>query len=308
MPLPRPHPLLVLSLPLLTHAQHYTFFPDPRTAPDCIEYADVHNANETTCDSVIRTYNLDPERFHAWNPSVGLDCTPWPSNSSYCVLTNATWDDAVFHSTTTLTVTDYGASTELAFPLMSLTTNSAGYSIPVTRSGAPVRSTSTRAPIPAPTSWKEMGCFVDTWNDDFDIPPAEWRWILDFRFVPPDPLITVDKCKQRCWEIQYPVAGLKAGEWCYCGDRNNGTRAADQAECGEKCPGGGEGACGGTNRTSVWEAEGYVKPLGEASASGSGSGTGTGGAVKETGTATSGAGRNEVVVFGGLLGLLRGWA
>ena len=281
----------LLALAALVH--HATSQPetpryehDYRAAPDCIGWADIEDSTVDTCNATREYYHIDPARFRAWNPSVGLDCTPWSNQTSYCVLTNATWEDAVFYSTQTTTLTEAYRSYAYTVPLVSLTTDSAGYTIPATRSDAPARTTSTRAPIPSPATWVDKGCYVNPWNDDYSLPRDQWIWILDFRFTDISPFETVDSCKFKCWQIQYPIAGVKGSDMCYCGDRNNGTLAADQGDCNLPCAGDKSVTCGGVNRTRVFEAEGYVSGL----ASGSGSVTSAGGSGAETGSSATGTG------------------
>ena len=86
----------LLALAALVH--HATSQPetpryehDYRAAPDCIGWADIEDSTVDTCNATREYYHIDPARFRAWNPSVGLDCTPWSNQTSYCVLTNATW-------------------------------------------------------------------------------------------------------------------------------------------------------------------------------------------------------------------------
>jgi hypothetical protein len=264
---------------------------DERTTKDCIEWADIRDSSVDTCESTLRYWGLEPERFHAWNPSVGLDCTPWFNQSSYCVLTNETLNNDVFY--TTLSVSDYAPG----LPLASMTTNSQGWRIPVTKSDATFQTTSTRAPIPSPSTWKDMECYVDNWNDEVD--NGVRTWILDFRWLPRDPEETVDKCKEKCHKIQYPIAGLKLGNECFCGDRNNGTLAENQSECNIPCVGDAKVMCGGTQRQNVFAAA----SKGEASSSlMTASGTNGGfaertSAAGATATASSGASR-KMAFFG----------
>ena len=124
----------LLALAALVH--HATSQPetpryehDYRAAPDCIGWADIEDSTVDTCNATREYYHIDPARFRAWNPSVGLDCTPWSNQTSYCVLTNATWEDAVFYSTQTTTLTEAYRSYAYTVPLVSLTTDSAGYTI-----------------------------------------------------------------------------------------------------------------------------------------------------------------------------------
>ncbi|KAH6614805.1 hypothetical protein C7974DRAFT_475267 [Boeremia exigua] len=232
-------------------------FGDPRETTDCIAWFEVQDETEQTCEWTLRKYALDPERFSAWNPSVGLDCKPW-YRGRYCIMTNNYLADSV--NTTTLYRSDPLEGTfTVAFP--ALTTNKDGWEIPVTRSDAPARTYSTRAPIPSPSTWTDKGCFIDD-KSSLKIRQNESAWILDFLTFPglggrPDE--TLDTCKQQCWEIKFPIAGVKEGNLCFCGDRNNGTLAEDQGECNTPCAGDASVMCGGTNRTSVWEAEDYVQ-------------------------------------------------
>lgn len=289
---------IILSVAALVSPTLAQYFRDPRTTTECVFWDEVDNAAERSCESFLRYWNLEPERFHNWNPSVGLDCKPWYDERSYCVQTNATIWDAV-NGTTWTAETDYAT---LTFTLPSLTTDKDGWTIPVTRTDAPARTTSSRAPVPSPATWKDKGCFVDTFNEDYNLPPSEWAWILDFRFVPKVADETLETCKQKCWEIAYPVAGVKGGNECFCGDRNNGTLAQDQGACDMPCVGDASVICGGRNHTSVWEAEAYIQSTaaaatGTGSTAGTGSGAGAGSASRTdatgaTVTASSGARRN----------------
>ncbi|KAF3007726.1 hypothetical protein E8E13_009771 [Curvularia kusanoi] len=295
-------PLLALTV-LAHHASSQRYQYDQRTTPDCVLWADIDDSTTQTCESTLRDWSLEPVRFRAWNPSVGTDCTPWFNQTSYCVVTTAEIEDSVNYTTST----DTSAGYTLALPLPSMTTDSAGWRIPVTRSDAPARTTSTRAPIPSPSTWTDTGCYVDTFNDDDNLPPAEWVWILDFRFRPVNPFETVESCKFKCWQIQYPIAGLKGRDECYCGDRNNGTLAADQGECNMPCGGDKSVMCGGTERTRVFEAKGYDKAGGDASASTRATtslrGASTG--VTETGTGVHSTPSSGAVRKAALFGLLR---
>ncbi|KAJ8109498.1 hypothetical protein OPT61_g7419 [Boeremia exigua] len=267
-------------------------YKDHRTTKDCVGWTSVDNATEETCEATLRRYNLEPVRFHNWNPSVGLDCKPWVEGRSYCVLTNATVWDSVNESTTTLT---YGGGQTFELPLPAMTTDKDGWTIPVTRSDAPVRTTSTRAPIPSPATWKDMGCFVDTLVENWDIPIREWGWIMDFRFLPTVDNETLETCKQKCWEISYPVAGVKGGNECWCGDRNNGTLAEDQGACDMPCAGDQSVICGGRNWTSIWEAEGYVQSTAAATATEPSLRAGSTLSTGATATASSGANKAAVM-------------
>ncbi|KZM20136.1 uncharacterized protein EKO05_0002793 [Ascochyta rabiei] len=282
--------LAVLSRHALTQRLQY----DERTTKDCIGWADIYDSSVDTCESTLREWGVEPKRFHAWNPAVGLDCTPWFNLTSYCILTNETIEDSVYY--TTLSLSDYSHG----MPLASMTTDSDGWRIPVTKSDAKSHTTSTIAPIPSPSTWKDMGCYVDNWNDGEN---GIRTWILDTRWLPRDPEETVDKCKEKCHKMQYKIAGLKLGDECWCGDSNNGTLAADQKECNMPCGGDAKVMCGGTLRQNVFGAVDDIDESSSASVSTAVTASATNGGSAATGptaTATSGARRNL-----GLFGMWR---
>ncbi|KAL1655232.1 hypothetical protein SLS61_002116 [Didymella pomorum] len=258
---------------------------DPRSAQDCIMWADIEDASVDTCEETMRYWHVEPERFHAWNPSVGLDCKPWFNQRSYCVVTQTTNDNAVNYTTTTFSDEYY----TYTMPLPSFTTDSAGYTIPVTRTDATARPYTTIPPVPSPSTWKDMGCYIDLWNDNLEN-DGNVSWNLDFRFIPRDDAETVDKCKQKCWDIQYKVAGLKLGNECFCGDKNNATLAENQSECDMPCAGDANVKCGGTQRMNVWAAE--VSSTGGTLTTASGGSKASTNAGGATATASSGARRN----------------
>ncbi|KAL7783617.1 hypothetical protein V8C37DRAFT_396918 [Trichoderma ceciliae] len=92
---------------------------DPDTISTCREW--FNNAGSDTCESIRSMFDISPEDFHKWNPSVGVDCKPW-RYQSYCILTEEKW--ASFTSTHTTT-----------------------------------SSSSTH--VPSPTSWNALGCYTD---------------------------------------------------------------------------------------------------------------------------------------------------
>jgi hypothetical protein len=144
-----------------------------------------------------------------------------------------------------------------------------------------------------------MGCYVDNWNDGEN---GIREWTLDFRWIPRDEKETVEKCKEKCRKIQYKIAGLKLGNECWCGDRNNGMLAGDQKECNMPCGGDAKVKCGGTQRMNVFGAVGNGEEssstgiASNASGKNDGSATRTG-AAGAIATASSGAIRN-MALFG----------
>jgi hypothetical protein len=286
----------ILSFAALSHHAlsqgHPTWGFDPHGAEDCVAWANIGEVTENnTCEKTLRKWGVEPERFHAWNPLVGLDCKPWFNFTSYCIMTNETLENAVYYTTTTWTE-EYQTFSQ---PLFSMTVDSAGYTIPVTKSDATTRPYTTIPPVPSPSTWKDMGCFINNFNEDYDT-YGNFTWPLDFRYVPRDPAETVDKCKQKCWDIQYKIAGLKLGNECWCGDRNNATLAENQSECDMPCAGDAKVKCGSTRRMNVWAADEASTGGTLTTASGSAARTSAGGA---TATASSGARRNGA--FFGLL-------
>ncbi|POR38499.1 WSC domain protein [Tolypocladium paradoxum] len=87
---------------------------DPDSAKDCVDGL---------------TMVKEIQQFTAWNPSLGLDCTPWRLYQSYCIVTQQRLDDSAKTRTTT---TPTSTST----------------------------STSTSSTLgPSPTAWEALGCY-----------------------------------------------------------------------------------------------------------------------------------------------------
>lgn len=55
---------------------------DPKTIAGCTMWWD--NFGERSCESVRTSWQVSPETFHRWNPSITLDCQNWLSYS-YCI-------------------------------------------------------------------------------------------------------------------------------------------------------------------------------------------------------------------------------
>lgn len=101
---------------------------DPDTELPCVMWHDNFADEEMTCEEVRDYWNISPEQFTEWNPSVGLDCKPW-RELSYCVVPLSRLP------TTT------SRSSEVAEPTSTTT------------------SSSTLGPTP--TSWEFRGCYED---------------------------------------------------------------------------------------------------------------------------------------------------
>jgi hypothetical protein len=287
--------ILLILVPFTHHVISQNLQYDERTTKDCVGWVDIKDSSVDTCEKTLRDWSLEPKRFHAWNPSVGLDCKPWFNLTSYCIVTQEDLDDSVYY--TTLTMSDHG--NVYTMPRASLTTDADGWTIPVTKSGVTTRSSSTSAPIPLPSSWKDMGCYVDNWNDGEN---GVRVWNLDFRYIPRDPEETVNKCKEKCYHIQYRIAGLKGGNECWCGDQNNATLAENQKDCNTPCGGDAKVICGGTQRMNVFAAQGNAENGVGTSTEAIASATGSGPAASTritgaTATASSGARRNGAMLW-----------
>lgn len=94
---------------------------DPYTELPCVMWQD---GDEKTCEETRDYWNITPEQFTSWNPSVGLDCKPWSRQQSYCVV-----------------------------PLSRTQTSSSSNETP-----GPT-TTSISVPTSSPTGWDLVGCY-----------------------------------------------------------------------------------------------------------------------------------------------------
>jgi hypothetical protein len=100
---------------------------DPDTVEDCVEW--YNNDEGESCEYVREYFGVTTEVFHAWNPSLGLDCKPWDWQS-YCIVTE-TKLNATKPTTTT-------SSLSISFSTTSVATLG-----------------------PSPTAWTALGCYVE---------------------------------------------------------------------------------------------------------------------------------------------------
>jgi hypothetical protein len=184
---------------------------DPDTISPCVMWED--NANDLVCEDVRKFWNITPEEFSRWNPSVGLDCKPW-GIQSYCVV-----------------------------PLERLhaTTSSEA---PETTTAMSTSLTSTLGP--SPTSWSALGCYTD---ESPKYSALEER-VND---VGGDDDLTVATCQDACHKAAFIFAGVKAGNECWCGDAVLGDLAKNAADCDAPCSGNKTETCGGSKRLNVFE-------------------------------------------------------
>ncbi|KAJ4147090.1 hypothetical protein LMH87_001638 [Akanthomyces muscarius] len=86
---------------------------DPNTIKDCTYWYD--NTGSRTCDSIRNSWNISPETFSRWNPSVGTNCEGWRFQS-YCVRVKA--EETTSSPTPTSTTSSTSSTTtETAPPL-----------------------------------------------------------------------------------------------------------------------------------------------------------------------------------------------
>ncbi|KAI1656646.1 hypothetical protein F4813DRAFT_362661 [Daldinia decipiens] len=186
---------------------------DPETTKDCIEW--YNNSDGEPCEYVRSLFGIAPEEFHEWNPSVGLDCQPW-EYQSYCVVTMEKINN-------TITTTSSSSSTTT------------------------VSTTSSVTPGPSPTSWTDMGCYVE----DPVLP------ILEEKLSPEggDAALSIPKCENACYLKAYGFAGVQEGNQCWCGSYVGGEWASNQTYCNTTCTGDSKMFCGGKGLVNVFKAE-----------------------------------------------------
>lgn len=190
---------------------------DPETISPCVMWHD--NAGDSTCTEVRDYWDISPALFSRWNPSVGLDCTPW-GNQSYCVV-----------------------------PEERLIMDPRPSVFPPTSTVASFSSSATSTSIPAPTStaWEALGCYVD---EDEAQPVLERRISSQGGGA----ALTIAKCQVSCYRESLMYAGVKAGDECWCGSSVGGELAGDETECNLPCSGDGDEVCGGEDRLDVFVA------------------------------------------------------
>ncbi|KAI5924917.1 hypothetical protein F4810DRAFT_102462 [Camillea tinctor] len=239
---------------------------DPATAADCVEW--YNNSAGESCEYVRDYFGITAEEFHAWNPSVGLDCQPWEWQS-YCIVTLSR-----LNNTTPSTSSSASSSTTARTSTSSTATT----------------------PGPSPTSWAERGCYVE----DPSLP------ILEERVSPAggDAALTVPACENACYLRAYVFAGVQDGNQCWCSSYVAGNWADNQTDCNTPCAGDNETFCGGRGLVNVFGAEeNTASTTATATATAaeiSGTATEAGSPVGET--QSSGAMRN-LGVFGRIRGL-----
>lgn len=266
--------LLVLSLgaTVVITTSAPTMGYDPATTTSCVEW--YNNNMEHTCEYVRDYFNITPEQFAAWNPSVGLDCSLW-DYQSYCIVTKERNEEySSLHPTTTATPTTTEEETSTSLPLG-----------------------------PSPTAWRDNGCFVERTDKN----------ILDTLLSGPDgdDALTIPKCEDECYRQRSRFTGVKNGNECWCSNNMRGLPAKNETECDLPCTGDKATICGGQDRVKVFEAayEGLV-PLWpkssttvRTSTSSAADGTAASPSSSPTGPRSSSGAVKNAAIFGGFQGI-----
>ncbi|KAF3055551.1 putative wsc domain protein [Daldinia childiae] len=151
-------------------------------------------------------------------------------------------------------------------------------------STATVSTTSVITPGPSPTSWTDIGCYVE----DPVLP------ILEENLSPEggDTALSIPKCENACYLKAYVFAGVQEGNQCWCGSYVGGEWASNQTYCNTTCTGDSKTFCGGKGLVNVFKAEENEESTGTtATTTGTSiTTTATGSAISET--QSSGAIRN----------------
>ena len=203
---------------LCAAAPQPAFSTDPATIDTCIDWWD-NPDDSRSCEYVRDYYNISPEQFKEWNPSLSLDCEPWLFPLSYCVSTSDRGPPPGFTSTTDL-------------PTTTTTTS----------------EVSTH--VPSPTSWEALGCFTD---NDPEYPVLKSMVSEEGG----DSSLDIDSCEDSCWKVSVNgtvlFAGVKNGNQCWCSPFVAGELANDEKKCDKSCSGNEEQTCGGKDYINVFE-------------------------------------------------------
>ncbi|KAL3470358.1 WSC domain-containing protein [Aspergillus californicus] len=229
---------------------------DPDTIASCVEWYD--NNEGLICEEARDYWGITAEHFTSWNPSVSLDCAPWRTTQSYCIVTQERLDNSTKPTTTS----------ESAF----------------------ATSTATTTLGPSPASWTALGCYFDDFED---LPVLETRVSKEG-----DAELTISRCQDTCYTGAFTFAGVKAGSECWCSSFVGGEHARNSSDCNMPCGGNQDEICGGAESINVFEPvegdDGPVYTTSTATVTTSvtlSAGSQTGGVVDDS-TSTSGASRN----------------
>ncbi|KAL6808184.1 WSC domain-containing protein [Trichoderma sp. SZMC 28015] len=127
--------------------------------------------------------------------------------------------------------------------MSTMTSTTTSSTVPITT------TTSTTVLRPSPTVWRELGCYADRPN----------RSILA-KLVSDkdgDTALTIPKCQDTCYRLNYEYAGVKAGNQCWCSGYVAGEWTPHKTDCNMACTGDATKNCGGKDCLNVF---GAVKP------------------------------------------------
>ena len=69
--------------------------------------------------------------------------------------------------------------------------------------------------------------------------------------------MTIDKCKQYCFDKGWAVAGLENANECYCGDKAP-TELIPNSRCNHMCRGNKKQICGGNWAMNIFHLQGEL--------------------------------------------------
>ncbi|KAJ1323465.1 WSC domain-containing protein [Microdochium nivale] len=168
---------------------------DPETNPSCVTWSTPQP--DQTCEEFIKFFTMTPAEFHGYNPNIGLDCSGWIEQQSYCIADKAR--DAQFWATAT---DPYWTSMRPTSTSATATTTTTTY-------------TTDGTPVPSPLVWRPASCYHT------GLEPFGAGQVLEKQLIKGDKTLTTQKCFARCWDAmpskRLTLAGLRNGDECWCG-------------------------------------------------------------------------------------------
>ena len=73
-----------------------------------------------------------------------------------------------------------------------------------------------------------------------------------------DSSMTIEKCKQFCFEKNYLYAGVQFASQCFCGNVINPRIFTPKTECNMQCAGDSSQMCGGSWRMNIYKNPGII--------------------------------------------------
>ncbi|KAK5651232.1 hypothetical protein OQA88_12696 [Cercophora sp. LCS_1] len=127
-------------------------------------------------------------------------------------------------------------------PSLALLAALAHYAAAATDPSSP---TATSETIPSATSvgiWTPLGCYAQS-PLDHQITTVSGTFM------------SIGLCTHTCALSNFPFAGLRRGNECWCGTDLDGTLAEDQSDCNLPCPGYALDKCGGLEAMNIFQGE-----------------------------------------------------